>query len=252
MNVLILEDEYHTALHLKEVIEGAGDYTVLEPLESVFEAVAFLSEKQDTIDLAFFDIHLADGHSFEIFKHVDVTVPIIFCTAYDAYPLSAIKNNGIDYILKPFRESDITTALIKYSNLVDRLSRSVKPLLNSKTDKPAYQDVFITQYRQKSIIKKVEDIALFAIEHETVFLYTFSGQKFPLYKKLEYIESVIDSSQYYRISRQVIINKLAVTSFEMLENRKISIQLPFSMSKEAIVSRLKVPKFKAWLLAQNL
>jgi DNA-binding LytR/AlgR family response regulator len=248
VNILILEDEYHTAVHLKEVIEGAGDYTVTETIESVGEAVAFLSEQQETIDLAFFDIHLADGHSFEIFKHVDVRVPIIFCTAYDAYTLDAIKNNGIDYILKPFKELDITQALTKYHNLVNRLSKSIAPISITQSDKPVYQDVFITQYRQRSLVKRVSEIALFAIEHETVFLYTFSGQKFPLYKKLEDIASVLDPRIYFRISRQMIIRKEAVVSLELLNNRKLKLQLPFVIGNEVIVSRLKVTEFKGWLV----
>ena len=100
MNVLIVEDESHTALLLQEIIEQDSDFIVVEKLESVVESVQYLSKHQKNLDLLFFDIQLADGHSFEIFKHIDVIVPVIFCTAYDEYAMNAIKNNGIDYVLK--------------------------------------------------------------------------------------------------------------------------------------------------------
>ena len=96
MNVLIVEDESHTAALLKEIIEQDHNFMVIEKLESVEEAVNYLSKYQQNLDLLFFDIQLADGKSFEIFKHIDVVVPVIFCTAYDEYTLQAIKNNGID------------------------------------------------------------------------------------------------------------------------------------------------------------
>jgi two-component system response regulator LytT len=75
MNVLIVEDESHTASLLQEIIEQDEDFIVLEKLESIVDAVQYLNKYQKNIDLLFFDIQLADGKSFEIFKHVDVLVP---------------------------------------------------------------------------------------------------------------------------------------------------------------------------------
>ena len=39
--------------------------------------------------LAFFDIHLGDGHSFEIFEGSEVNCPVIFTTAYEKYAIKA-------------------------------------------------------------------------------------------------------------------------------------------------------------------
>ena len=124
MNVLIVEDESHTASLLQEIIEQDPDFIVLEKQESVLDTVEYLSKYQKNIDLLFFDIQLADGKSFEIFKHVDVVKPIVFCTAYDEYTLQAIKNNGIDYVLKPFKEEEIHAALQKYKRLLHNLPSS--------------------------------------------------------------------------------------------------------------------------------
>ena len=91
MNILIVEDESHTASLLQEIIEQDNDFVVLEKLESVVETVQYLNKYQKNIDLLFFDIQLADGKSFEIFKHIDVVAPVVFCTAYDEYTLQAMK-----------------------------------------------------------------------------------------------------------------------------------------------------------------
>lgn len=246
MNVLIVEDELHTSKLLKELIEQDDDFLVTERLESVTEAVQYLSKHQQKLDLIFLDIQLADGHSFEIFKHIDITVPVIFCTAYDEYTLPAIKNNGIDYILKPFKEEDIRAALVKYKRLAQTfLSKSATPLQFVSTIH--YQQSFLTQYRDKTLLKYIKDIALFSIEFETVYIYTFTGEKFPLFKNMEYIASVCDPKQFFRINRQMLINKDAVRSIEPYFNRKIIIQTKISLSDKLIVSRLKVTAFKDWL-----
>jgi len=248
MNVLIVEDESHTATLLQEIIEQDGDFIVIEKLESVVDAVKYLSKYQRNLDLLFFDIQLADGKSFEIFKHIDVVAPVVFCTAFDEYTLNAIKNNGIDYILKPFKEEEIHTALQKLKKLKATFqSKSSTPVQFQAEKTPTYQQNFLTQYREKTIIKHVEEVALFTVELETVYLYTFRGEKFPLLKKMEYIESVCDPTQFFRINRQMLINRGAILSFEPYFNRKIILQLNVKLKEDAVVSRLKVAPFKAWL-----
>lgn len=246
MNVLIVEDESHTATLLQEIIEQESDFMVIDKLESVVEAVQYLSKYQKNLDLLFFDIQLADGKSFEIFKHIDVEVPIIFCTAYDEYTLQAIKNNGIEYVLKPFKEEEIHAALHKYKRLVEKLQPRM-PVPFTIDQPKSYQKSFLTQYREKSIVKRVEEIALFSVESETVYLYTFGGERFPLFKKLEYIESVCDPNQFFRVNRQMLVNRAAVQSFEPYFNRKIILQLTIKLEENIIVSRLKVSPFKEWL-----
>jgi DNA-binding LytR/AlgR family response regulator len=248
MNVLIVEDETHTASLLQEIIEQDSDFMVIEKLESVVEAVQYLSKYQKNIDLLFFDIQLADGKSFEIFKHVDIVVPVVFCTAFDEYTLQAIKNNGIDYVLKPFKEEEIHIALKKYKKLIANVqSKNPTPLQFWIDNTKPYQKSFLTQYREKSIVVNVEDIALFYVAYDTVQLYTFTGDKFPLYKKLEYIESVCNPDEFFRINRQMLVSRKAIRSFEPYFNRKISLQLNIKLEDKAIVSRLKVRAFKAWL-----
>ncbi|MEL6250997.1 MAG: LytTR family DNA-binding domain-containing protein [Bacteroidota bacterium] len=247
MNILIVEDESHTASLLQEIIEQDADFIVIEKLESVVETVQYLSKYQKNLDLLFFDIQLADGKSFEIFKHIDVMVPIVFCTAFDEYSLQAIKNNGIDYVLKPFKEKEIHEALKKYKNLRNNFQVKTPSPIVFQPEKVSYQQSFLTQYREKSIIKRVEEVALFSVENESVYLYSFAGEKYLLLKKLEYLESVCDPQQFFRINRQMLVNRSAILSFEAYFNRKIILQLKVSTEEKAIVSRLKVSPFKHWL-----
>ena len=121
------------------------------------------------------------------------------------------------------------------------------PPIQFQTEPKKYQQHFLTQFREKTIVKKVEAIALFSVENEVVYLYTFTGEKFSLLKKMEYIESVCDASKFYRINRQMLVSRAAVLSFEPYVNRKIILQLKIKPTVEAIVSRLKVTRFKEWL-----
>ena len=80
MKVLVIEDEGIAAERLIRLLgELENDIEILAHLDSVRSAVEWLKSNQPP-ELAFFDIQLADGKSFEILQKVDVNFPIIFTT----------------------------------------------------------------------------------------------------------------------------------------------------------------------------
>ncbi|HNE30576.1 MAG TPA: DNA-binding response regulator, partial [Saprospiraceae bacterium] len=84
MRVLIIEDEDLAAWGLISKLQRLDPaIEVLATLDTVSGAVEWF-RNNPAPDLAFFDIQLADGLSFEIFEQVKVACPIIFTTAYDA------------------------------------------------------------------------------------------------------------------------------------------------------------------------
>ena len=94
MKIVIIEDEKITADDLSATItklEPESEITAI--LGSVKSAVAYF-QQNEAPDLIFSDVQLGDGLSFEIFKTVKVSSPIIFCTAYDEYALNAFKTNS--------------------------------------------------------------------------------------------------------------------------------------------------------------
>jgi two-component SAPR family response regulator len=104
---LIIEDEEPAFNRLKKMIaEIDATMHFVAHLSSVKESVEWLQNNPQP-DLIFMDIQLADGNSFEIFKHVQMTCPLVFITAYDQYALEAFKVNSIDYILKPIKKIEL-------------------------------------------------------------------------------------------------------------------------------------------------
>jgi DNA-binding response OmpR family regulator len=78
MKVLIIEDEPYAQNELKRLLNNSEfDISVLDCIDSVEDSVLWL-ESNNPPDLIFMDIQLSDGLSFEIFKQVTVTTPVIF------------------------------------------------------------------------------------------------------------------------------------------------------------------------------
>ena len=131
MNVIIVEDERSAIDNMLALLQEIDpDIKVLACLKSIEESLLWINNNPSP-ELAFFDIQLADGSSFEIFEKTVVKFPVVFTTAYSEYTLKAFKVNSIDYILKPIRKKDLEFAIQKYKSLSETFTTSNSEFLNT-------------------------------------------------------------------------------------------------------------------------
>src|SRR5690606_14744986 len=213
MNIVIIEDERLTAEDLNDIIhEVTEDCRVVKILPSVKEAVAYLSNNPAP-DLIFSDIQLGDGLSFEIFEKIGGDTPVIFCTAYDEYALSAFNANGIHYILKPFNEKSIKEAIDKFRRLTannEAGTQSISKVLAAFQQENRETKGSILVYQQDKVIPiKLQDVTLFYIKNEVTHLCTFDHKLYYINKSLDEIQQSL-AHDFYRANRQFILNRNVV------------------------------------------
>ncbi len=122
MRVAIVEDETPAAEKLSRyLLRYDATIQICIILTSVQQAIGWLKENHESIDIIFMDIQLTDGKSFEIFNAIEINKPVIFTTAFDEYALEAFKVNGIDYLLKPITFPDIEATMQKIKALRTQL-----------------------------------------------------------------------------------------------------------------------------------
>jgi DNA-binding LytR/AlgR family response regulator len=256
MNVLLLEDEPLAAREMQDLLaEVAPDARLLAVLDSIATAERWLTDRgahhPDQPELIFMDIHLADGLSFELFRRVPITCPVVFCTAYDAYALEAFHTNGVDYLLKPIGADDLRRSLDKVRALQRHFAPTAPPyeVLLRTLLQPArrYQNSFLVSYREKMMPIAVEQIAGFELTHGVTNLSTFDGQHFALPSSLEDIENHLDPAQFHRCNRQWIVARRAVLEVEPYFHRKLAVRLRVTTARPILVSKEKSTEFLRWL-----
>jgi DNA-binding LytR/AlgR family response regulator len=246
MKIVIIEDEPKTAANLEKILKSINaDNRILETIDSVETGLDYFKE-MGFPDLIFSDIQIADGLSFEIFNSLPPTCPIIFCTAYDQYALQAFRANGIDYLLKPFSETDVRKAIEKYQNLKQnsQTNQSLQ-LLFEQLQKPQKQTVLIN-FREKIIPVNIHSIPFFySINHQTIIL--FEGKEQNISYSLDELEAMLDSNQFYRANRQFIINRTFIREIEHYFARKLVVLLSIKTPENIIVSKGKASDFLRWI-----
>jgi len=249
MNIVIIEDEVHTAKALKSMLmRNDPAANVIAIIDSIETGIEFFSQ-QPEIDLIFCDVEIADGLSFDLLHEVRVTCPVIFCTAYNTYALEAFNANGIDYILKPFNENSIANALKKFQLLTSRQEkgREISELTNLlKTVLPPKNSNILVNFRDKAFPVSLASIAYFFIEQETTLLFT-EGKEYPYTKSLDELETITDNRQFYRANRQYLINRSFIKEIESYFSRKLVVKLTVPVKDPVIVSKAKASDFLRWL-----
>ncbi len=249
MKIVIIEDEKLTARDLANTIKAIEpDAEIVSFLYSVEDAVLYF-QLNPKVDLIFSDIELGDGLTFEIFKRIDIQVPIVFCTAYQQYMLEAFQTLGIDYVLKPFNKQSIERTFLKYKNLKSQFS---KPNVNFdnlitqlKENQPNREQSVITHQGDKVVPLGADEIAFFFIEDDYTFAYTFDKRKILINQRMDKLEAKFNS--FFRANRQFLVNRRAVKDASQYFNRKMVINLTVSFPEKIIVGKLKVTEFIKWL-----
>lgn len=249
MRVAIVEDETPAAEKLtRYLLRYDASIHISTILPSVQQAIAWLKENQDEIDIIFMDIQLTDGKSFEIFNAIEVNKPVIFTTAFDEYALDAFKVNGIDYLLKPITFPDIEATMQKIKALRTQLTppgQKIKEVFLQGEFKN-YKSRFMVKYGDHIRSIPTADISLFFAEGRDVYLVTKNERKYILDYTLETLAGMLDPIQYFRLNRSIIVNIDAIKDVVIYSSSRLKITLHHAFDKEIIVSREKVQAFKDW------
>jgi DNA-binding LytR/AlgR family response regulator len=250
MNVLIIEDEMLAAERLSIIIKQYDStIIILDVLESVEAAVEWLSTRAHP-DLLMVDIHLADGHSFEIFKKVSVKKPIIFTTAYDQYALDAFQLFSIDYILKPITAIALANAINKYKLLANNfVAEDYGSVLQDVKENftTQYKNRFLAKVGQRLFFVAVNDVAYFVADNKIVYLVTNDAKKYIVNITMEKLETMLDPMHFFRANRKFMVHANAIEQVRPYDNSRLLVVIKnIPALEEIIISREKTTEFKNW------
>jgi len=253
MKILIIEDEPFARNELIRLLQATGrQFDILDQIDTVQDSVKWLSTHQKP-DLIFLDIQLADGISFEIFRQVSVTSPVIFTTAYNEYAIKAFQVNSVDYLLKPVRLEALETALKKLDELRAAFS-SPGPWLEPKQMESLLR-MMNREYKTRILIRigdqirsvDMEEVAYFYAEDDVVFAMLKNKSRSIIDYTLNQLEAELDPKFFHRLTRGCIARINAIKKVSKYFNSRLQVELDPPMDEKLLVSRVNVPELLKWL-----
>ncbi len=245
MNVLIIDADYHAADRLLLILNEINpEIEIIGQLDSVEASVRWLNE-HPMPDLIFMDVTLSDGCCFEVFEKIEVEKPVIFTATSSEYALQAFKVNAIDYLLKPLKKADLEQALEKYQKLI---AHGI--LAAPQTERPNPR--FLIRFGQNFRLVELRVAAFMYTEDKMTFIVTKEGRRYPVQHSLEKLEEIADPQSFFRINRQFIVNIESIREMHTHTKSRVKLLLDPPSAKETIVSSVRSPLFKRWLLGAEV
>lgn len=249
MKAVIIEDEESAVQRMRRLL---GDMEpaieVIADIPTVEEAIKWFGSNTAP-DIAFFDVRLADGESFEIFEAVEVDCPIVFTTAYDEYALRAFKVNALDYLLKPIQKLELEQAIERIRNwsAVRDLSRLAK---HGAEEHSVPAKRFLIRYGDHLKVVEPDQIAYFHSLLKNTFLRTREGKDLPMDHSLDKLEKQLDPMRFIRLNRQLIVQVDSIRELLAYSKSRLKVILDPPYDEDAVVSSERSSTFKRWLAGE--
>lgn len=214
IEAVIVDDEIKAIQGLSwELTNFSDEIHVTASFTDPFEALTHL--EKNIPDCLFLDIEMPtmDGFQF-IQKLKNKDFPVVITTAYNQYAIKALKNEAIDYLLKPIDSDDLkdTIAKIKKYNTKNYTAeRLEKILLNFNTNAIHKKITFNTD--GKLIFLESDEILYAESDGNYSTIYLVDGHKIVLTKKLKEVNELLPADSFFRIHNSYIINLTKIKEF---------------------------------------
>jgi len=214
LQAVIVDDEIKALKSLAwELTNFSEEITVSASFTNPFEALTYL--EKNTPDCLFLDIEMPtmDGFQF-IQKLTNKNFPVVITTAYNQYAIKALKNEAIDYLLKPIDTDDLKETIVKIKKFnaknftAEKLEQILLNFNANLTNKK------ITLNTDGKLLFLESDEILYAESdgnYSTIFL--VDGQKIVLTKKLKEVNTLLPQDSFFRIHNSYIINLNKIKEF---------------------------------------
>lgn len=231
MKAFIVDDTRLARQELRFLLKDKESIEIVGEAANVDEAYGLINSLKP--DVIFLDIQMPGKDGFYLLEMLDEVPQVIFTTAYSEYAMKAFEFNALDYLKKPITVDRLDAALARVIEKVEE-GRDPKVVLSEESQ------VFVKD-GEKCWFVTLRDIRVFEIWDNYTRIY-FEEQKPMIPKTLQYMESRLDPTVFFRANRQQIINMKWIEKIEPWFSGTIRLYLKDGTEVE--VSRRQASRFK--------
>ena len=212
---IIIDDEEKSRKLLENMLEQyCENIDVLASVDSVENGLAAIKQYQP--DLVFLDIVMPGEDGFSLLTKLDtINFEVIFTTAYGEYAIKALRENALDYLLKPIDIEELRGSVDRAAKKIGHPRGKVETMIGEKLTKllEKYQSLNIHADKigipteNGLIFISINDIALCKAEGNYTEIYFVDTVKREVVSKtLKEFEKLLESHNFLRVHRSYLIN----------------------------------------------
>jgi len=228
IRVAIVDDEPLARAALRLVLEEDPEVVVVGDCIGV-EAPELIERTQ--VELVFLDVQMPEVDGFQVLEALrpGALPATVFVTAHDAYAVRAFEVHAIDYLLKPFDDARLATALARAKQRLARhdtaaaASEQLRALLAEHSEAmgeaggqvprgtgepaqgPRHVERFLVRARGKVVVVRTQDIDWIEAADYYATLHV-GGEAHLVRQTMAELEVSLDAQRFLRVHRKAIVN----------------------------------------------
>jgi two-component system LytT family response regulator len=249
VRVYLVDDEPLALSRLSRLLERDARVTIAGTTTDPTEALAFLDDASNAIDVVFLDVQMPTMTGLELARRLCRKPWIVFVTAHDRYALGAFETNAIDYLLKPVRAADLDRALSKIERAsspadVEAMLARMHAMLS---DRPlGGADRIASRLGDRIVLLDLDRITHFSSEDKLVHAFC-EGRGHVVDPTIAELSSRLEARGFFRIHRGTIVNLAFVVELFAKGEGGAHVRLRDATRTELAVSRDRVRALKSRL-----
>jgi len=207
IEAVLVDDEVKALQSLSwELTNFSDEIEIVASFTDPLEALGYLDANRP--DCLFLDIEMPTMDGFQFIKNIkNKNFPVVITTAYNQYAIKALKNEAIDYLLKPIDSDDLkdTISKIKRYNERNFTADKLENLLLKFNSNPIRKKITLNTDGKLIFLESNE--ILYAESdgnYSTIFL--TNGRKIVLTKKLKEVNGILPKDTFFRVHNSYIVN----------------------------------------------
>lgn len=208
--ILIVDDEQPARQRLRELIGNDPAVTEMMEAENGLNAVETILQQRP--DIIFLDVQMPGIDGLDVIETIGIErMPVtIFVTAFDQHAVRAFESAAVDYVLKPFGDERMETALFRAKarlgdKYVREFGQSMLQLLDGRRSDKPFIDRIVIRERNKTELIRVESID--CIESAGVYVALHVGQERVIHRAaLGELVGRLDPRRFVRVHRSTVVN----------------------------------------------
>ena len=236
----ILVDDLPAALKLLEndIQQKHPSISIIGKAKSVVEAAKLL--RKNVPDILFLDIMLGDGTGFDVLEiFPNLRSKIIFVTASDEFAIRAFKFAAIDYVLKPYSDQELNSAITKATQQIQPAKEQLSVLKDSITTPNQRPKKISLHTLDKIIVVDLDEIVRCESDNNYTTFFFQDGNKTLVTKTLKFFSDMLKEYQFLRVHQSHLVNIKYIKAFMKSDGGYLILKdkntVPVSVRKRAEV-----------------
>lgn len=233
IKIILIDDEPKAIKSLEwEIANFCKGVEVMATFTKPKEAIVYLQSNDP--DCVFLDVEMPEMDGFKFLDYFkNRTFCVVFITAYNQYAIKAIKENAMDYLLKPIDSDDLVLTIEKIK--ADKLNARTYDALEERLSVQTNKRVAIPA-EGKLIFVNTEDILYCMSDDNYCKIHMTDKKTLFVSRKLKEMMSILPDDDFFRVHNSYVINLekvseyLKADGYVILDNHK---KIPVSRNKKS-------------------